>query len=71
MIGAIVGDYFFGRGDPGIGQLLLRYANRLEGEQLLAAIIMSSFLGVAVFQLFGWIQQLAIGKWHEERGAEF
>ena len=71
VIGAIVGDYFFGRGDPGIGQLLLRYANRLEGEQLLAAIIMSSFLGVAVFQLFGWIQQLAIGKWHEERGAEF
>lgn len=71
VIGAIVGDYFFGRGDPGIGQLLLRYANRLNGEQLLAAIIMSSLLGVLVFQLFGWIQERAIGKWHEERGAEF
>jgi hypothetical protein len=41
------------------------------GEQLLAAIIMSSLLGVAVFQLFGWIQVKAIGKWHEEREAEF
>lgn len=71
VIGAIVGDFFFGRGDPGIGQLLQRYANRLMGEQLLAAIIMSSLLGVVVFQLFGWIQQKAIGKWHEERGAEF
>ena len=71
VIGAIVGDFFFGRGDPGIGQLLQRYANRLMGEQLLAAIILSSILGVAVFQLFGWIQQLAIGKWHEDRGAEF
>jgi NitT/TauT family transport system permease protein len=71
VIGAIVGDFFFGRGDPGIGQLLQRYANRLMGEQLLAAIIMSSLLGVLVFQLFGWIQQKAIGKWHEERGAEF
>jgi NitT/TauT family transport system permease protein len=71
VIGAIVGDFFFGRGDPGIGQLLQRYANRLMGEQLLAAIIMSSVLGVAVFQLFGWIQVKAIGKWHEEREAEF
>ncbi|HMQ53544.1 MAG TPA: ABC transporter permease [Anaerolineae bacterium] len=71
VIGAIVGDFFFGRGDPGIGQLLQRYANRLMGEQLLAAIIMSSLLGVVVFQLFGWIQQKAIGKWHAERGAEF
>ena len=71
VIGAIVGDFFFGRGDPGIGQLLQRYANRLMGEQLLAAIIMSSLLGVVVFQLFGWIQTKAIGKWHEEREAEF
>lgn len=71
VIGAIVGDFFFGRGDPGIGQLLQRYANRLMGEELLAAIIMSSLLGVVVFQLFGWIQEKAIGRWHEERGAEF
>lgn len=71
VIGAIVGDFFFGRGDPGIGQLLQRYANRLLGEQLIAAIIMSSLLGVAVFQLFGWIQRKAIGAWHEERDAEF
>lgn len=71
VIGAIVGDFFFGRGDPGIGQLLQLYANRLMGEQLLAAIIMSSILGVAVFQLFGWIQSWAIGAWHVERDAEF
>lgn len=71
VIGAIVGDFFFGRGDPGIGQLLQRYANRLMGEQLLAAIIMSSILGVVVFQLFGWLQTWVIGAWHEERDAEF
>lgn len=67
VIGAIVGDFFFGRGDPGIGQLLQRYANRLMGEQLLASIIMSSLLGVVVFQLFGWIKEKAIGKWHQEQ----
>lgn len=65
VIGAIVGDFFFGRGEPGIGQLLQRYANRLQGEQLLASIILSSALGVAVFLLFGWLQDRVIGKWYE------
>jgi NitT/TauT family transport system permease protein len=65
VIGAIVGDFFFGKGDVGIGQRLRQYANNLEGEQLLAAVIMSSALGVTVFLLFGWIQNVAIGRWHE------
>jgi len=65
VIGAIVGDFFFGRGEPGIGQLLLLYASRLKGEQLLAAILVSSALGVTVFVLFGWLQNVFIGKWYD------
>ena len=65
VIGAIVGDFFFGRGEKGIGQLLRQYANFLQGEELLTAVIMSSLLGIVVFWTFGWIQNLAIGKWHE------
>lgn len=65
VIGAIVGDFFFGRGEIGIGQLLLRYANRLQGEQLLASIIVSSALGVAVFLFFGWLQQKVTGDWDD------
>ena len=65
VIGAIVGDFFFGKGDVGIGQRLRQYANQLQGEELLAAVIMSSALGVAVFLFFGWIQNLVIGRWHE------
>ncbi len=65
VIGAIVGDFFFGRGEIGIGQLLLRYANRLQGEQLLASIIVSSALGVAVFLFFGWLQERVTGPWDE------
>ena len=68
VIGAIVGDFFFGRGDIGIGQLLRRYANQLMGEELLAAVILSSALGVTVFMTFGWLQNVAIGKWHETSG---
>ena len=66
VIGAIVGDFFFGRGEVGIGQLLKRYANNLQGEELLAAVIMSSALGIIVFWTFGWVQNMIIGKWHED-----
>ncbi len=65
VIGAIVGEFFFGRGETGLGQLLRRYANRLEGEQLIAVVIVSSTLGVAVFLFFGWLQNRAIGKWYQ------
>lgn len=63
VIGAIVGDFYFGQGTVGIGQLLKRYAARLQGEQLLAAVIVSSALGVLVFGLFGWLANRVIGKW--------
>jgi NitT/TauT family transport system permease protein len=65
VIGAVVGDFFFGQGDVGIGQLLRKYANQLDGEQLLAAVAMTSALGVAVFLLFGWLQNRVIGKWYD------
>lgn len=65
VIGAIVGDFFFVRGEAGIGQRLQTYAYNLRSEELLAAVIMSSALGVAVFWVFGYIQKMAIGKWYE------
>lgn len=65
VIGAVVGDFFFGRGAVGIGQRINRYAANLQGEQLLAAVIMTAALGVTVFWTFGWIQSRVIGKWHD------
>ncbi|MBN9065412.1 MAG: ABC transporter permease subunit [Rhizobiales bacterium] len=69
VIGAIVGDFFFGRGDVGIGQRLREYANELEGERLLAAVIMSCCLGIAVFLFFTWLSKASIGHWYETRSA--
>jgi NitT/TauT family transport system permease protein len=68
VIGAIVGDFFFGQGKAGIGQLLRKYASFNRGEQLIAAVIVSSSLGVAVFLFFGFLQNRAIGKWHTAGG---
>lgn len=70
VIGAIVGDFFFRHGDPGIGRLIDLYRARLQSEQLLAAIFLSSLLGLVVFWLFGLVFELVVGKWHESRRAQ-
>lgn len=68
VIGAIVGDFFFGRGDVGLGQLLKKYANNTNyGEQLLAGSLVAASLGIAVFLLFTGLQNAAIGKWHDSK----
>ncbi len=65
VIGAIVGDFFFKQGDPGLGILIDLYRSRLESERMFAAIILSSLLGIAVFLLFGWLGRRASGRWYE------
>ena len=63
VIGAIVGDFFFGRGQPGLGILLDRYSRRLRSEELLAAVFAACLLGVAAFWLFGVLGRRAVGHW--------
>jgi NitT/TauT family transport system permease protein len=68
VIGAIVGDFFFKQGDPGIGILIDLYRSRLQSEQMVAAIILSSLLGVVVFWFFGFLARRVVGSWHESAG---
>ncbi|MEC7924770.1 MAG: ABC transporter permease [Actinomycetota bacterium] len=65
VIGAIVGDFFFGKGEVGLGQLIKRFSSELQGEELLTAVILSSALGVVVFLFFTWIQNKAVGEWSD------
>ncbi len=65
VVGAIVGDFFFQRGQPGVGTLLQTYARLLSYPQLFAAIIASALLGVAMFFIFGLIAKIAVGKWYD------
>lgn len=64
VVGAIVGDFFFMQGAPGIGVLLDNYRSRLQSPELFAAIILASLLGVVVFLIFGWISRRVVGRWH-------
>jgi len=65
VVGAIVGDFFFRRGQPGLGILINNYASRVQTPQLFAAIITAAILGVAIFLIFGWIGRRAVGRWYE------
>jgi NitT/TauT family transport system permease protein len=65
VVGAIVGDFFFRQGDPGIGRLIDDYRARLQSEQLFAAVAVSSLLGLLVFWGFGLLGQALVGSWHE------
>ena len=53
VVGAVVGDFFFKQGTPGIGELIDLYRARLQSEQLFGAALAASLLGVLAFSLFG------------------
>jgi NitT/TauT family transport system permease protein len=65
VVGAIVGDFFFQRGTPGLGSLLQTYARLLDYTALFAAIFVAALLGVAMFGLFGFLSKLAVGRWYQ------
>jgi NitT/TauT family transport system permease protein len=70
VIGAIVGDFFFKQGQPGIGVLMEVYRQGLRSEQLFGAVILSSLLGLVVFWFFGWLARRVVGSWHETAAGE-
>jgi NitT/TauT family transport system permease protein len=65
VVGAIVGDFFFRRGTPGIGSLISNYQSRVESAELFAAIITASLFGVVIFWLFGLIAKFVVGAWYD------
>lgn len=65
VVGAIVGDFFFQRGTPGIGSLIAKYQSRLQSPELFASVIVASLFGVLVFTFFGWLARRAVGKWYD------
>jgi NitT/TauT family transport system permease protein len=65
VIGAIVGDFFFRKGDLGLGRLIDNYAKQVRMPELIAAALTASMFGIAIFVLFGWISNRVLRSWHE------
>lgn len=69
VIGALVADFFFTRGDLGLGRLMNNYAKRLEYEKLFGGVILASLLGIAIYVLIGSIANRSLRDWHESEAS--
>ncbi len=68
VIGAVVGDFFFRQGEPGIGRLIDVYRSRNQNPEMYGAVILTAAMGILVFWLFGFLNRKAVGRWHEATG---
>ncbi|HAM45928.1 MAG TPA: nitrate ABC transporter permease [Propionibacteriaceae bacterium] len=69
VTGSVVGDFFFGRGEIGLGLLLSRYSSRLMSAEMLATVILACLLGLAAFWIFGALGRRMVGRWSQAWGA--
>jgi NitT/TauT family transport system permease protein len=66
VIGAVVADFFFTRGDKGIGfYIFVKQKAAAERPEMFAGTILASLFGVAMFLVIGFITNRAIRHWHE------
>ncbi|MHB1090081.1 MAG: ABC transporter permease [Ilumatobacteraceae bacterium] len=65
VIGAIVGDFFFSKGDPGLGKLITFFFINNQAGPMFISSICAALLGLALFIIFGAINKVAVGRWYE------
>ncbi len=65
VIGAVVGDFFFAKGSPGLGKLINDYFLNNQASRMFVCAILSALLGITFFVFFGWLGNRIVGKWYE------
>jgi NitT/TauT family transport system permease protein len=67
VIGAIVGEFFFRQGTPGLGRLLDLYRARLQSDLLMSTLAFACLLGISVFVVVGFVGNRLTKSWFEEQ----
>jgi len=67
VVGAIVGEFFFRQGTPGLGRLLDTYRAYLETDLLMGALFWAVVLGIVSFTITGFLANRLTRNWYEER----
>ncbi|MCE9621665.1 MAG: ABC transporter permease [Actinomycetia bacterium] len=66
VIGAVVADFFFTRGEKGIGfYIRVKQQRAAERPEMFAGTIMASLFGIVMFLIIGFVSTRAIRNWHE------
>ena len=66
VIGAIVGEFFFRQGTPGLGRLLDLYRAYLQTDLMMSTLLFCCALGIASFLAVGLIGRQLTKDWYEE-----
>jgi len=66
VIGAIVGEFFAGYGATryGLGYVIMQATNQLKTNELFAAVIASTALGMAVFTIVNIVGATVLSRWY-------
>jgi NitT/TauT family transport system permease protein len=66
VIGAIVGEFFFRQGTPGLGRLLDVYRAYLQTDLMMSCLLFCVALGLASFLVVGIVGRQLTKHWYEE-----
>ena len=64
MVGAIVGDFFFKQGEPGIGVLIDNYRSRLRAPELFASIVLASLRALSSPVSSAGLSNRVVDRWY-------
>ena len=71
VIGSVVADFFFAKGEKGIGYYIrTRQQQSIQRPEMFAGTIMASLFGILMFVVIGWITTRAIRNWHDSNLAQ-
>jgi NitT/TauT family transport system permease protein len=71
VIGSVVADFFFAKGEKGIGYYIrTRQQQSIQRPEMFAGTIMASLFGILMFVVIGWITSRAIRNWHDSNLAQ-
>ena len=64
VIGAIVGDFFFTRGTPGLGRLITFFFQDTRSGPMFVTALIAALIGLWFFVVVSMLRRLLVSPWH-------
>lgn len=64
VIGAIVGDFFFTRGTPGLGRLITFFFQDTRSGPMFVTALIAALIGLGFFVAVSLLRRLLVSPWH-------
>jgi len=64
VIGSIVGDFFFTRGNPGLGRLIVFFFQDTRSGPMFVTALVAIFLGLGFFIVVTALHRILVSSWN-------